>query len=541
MAANGTGRGSALRRVSSGRLACSTDWRIVFGTLRGYGRGAVPPAGEADGGARPSGQPTLPAPIACAHGCYLHHRHRRQPLQAPGLRLPERRDLRRHPVGVGLRPARRRAQGEHQAAVVAGPWSTQPRRRRRPRLLGDPARAQVWEASGHVGDVHRPARRVPELPQALPRRPPAGGVRRARRASPTPTTRLADVACPNCGTRGAVDRAARLQRHAQDLPRPRSRTSRACTTCAPRPRRASSSTSPTSLNASRKKPPFGIGQIGKTLPQRDHARQLHLPHPRVRADGDGVLRRARQRRGVAPVLDRRAHRLVHRPRHRAREPAPLRAPEGEALALLEAHRRHRVPLRLPRLASGASSRASPTAPTSTSRRTPSTPASTCRYFDQATGERYTPYVIEPAAGLTRSLMAFLVDAYAEDEAPNAKGGVDKRVVLRLDPRLAPVKVAVLPLSRNADLSPEGPDLAAAAAPELERRLRRRRRHRPPLPPPGRDRHAVLRHRRLRHARRPGRDGARARLDEPGAGRPRPGRGLPRRAPARLLTDVTGAP
>ncbi|MFD1056013.1 glycine--tRNA ligase [Terrabacter terrigena] len=82
------------------------------------------------------------------------------------------------------------------------------------------------------------------------------------------------------------------------------------------------------------------------------------------------------------------------------------------------------------------------------------------YFDQTTGEKYTPYVIEPAAGLSRSLMTFLVDAYAEDEAPNTKGGVDKRVLLRLDPRLAPVKAAVLPLSRNADLSPKARDLAA---------------------------------------------------------------------------------
>jgi glycyl-tRNA synthetase len=82
------------------------------------------------------------------------------------------------------------------------------------------------------------------------------------------------------------------------------------------------------------------------------------------------------------------------------------------------------------------------------------------YFDQTTGERFTPYVIEPAAGLSRSLMTFLVDAYSEDEAPNTKGGVDKRVVLRLDKRLAPVKVAVLPLSRNADLTPKAKDLAA---------------------------------------------------------------------------------
>ncbi len=82
------------------------------------------------------------------------------------------------------------------------------------------------------------------------------------------------------------------------------------------------------------------------------------------------------------------------------------------------------------------------------------------YFDQATGERWTPYVIEPAAGLTRAVLAFLLDAYAVDEAPNTKGGVDQRTVMRFDPRLAPVKAAVLPLSRNADLSPKARALAA---------------------------------------------------------------------------------
>jgi glycyl-tRNA synthetase len=82
------------------------------------------------------------------------------------------------------------------------------------------------------------------------------------------------------------------------------------------------------------------------------------------------------------------------------------------------------------------------------------------YFDQANNERFVPYVIEPAAGLSRSLMTFLVDSYTEDEAPNTKGGVDKRTVLKLDPRLAPIKAAVLPLSRNADLSPKARDLAA---------------------------------------------------------------------------------
>lgn len=82
------------------------------------------------------------------------------------------------------------------------------------------------------------------------------------------------------------------------------------------------------------------------------------------------------------------------------------------------------------------------------------------YFDQDSNERWIPYVIEPAAGLGRSLMAFLVDAYHEDEAPNAKGGVDKRVVLKLDRRLAPVKVAVLPLSKKETLTPVAEKVAA---------------------------------------------------------------------------------
>ena len=81
------------------------------------------------------------------------------------------------------------------------------------------------------------------------------------------------------------------------------------------------------------------------------------------------------------------------------------------------------------------------------------------YFDQTEGERWTPFVIEPAAGLTRSLMAFLVDAYTEEEVPNAKGGTDSRTVLKLHPKLAPVKAAVLPLSKNEELTPLAKELA----------------------------------------------------------------------------------
>ncbi|MFN2506891.1 MAG: glycine--tRNA ligase [Acidimicrobiales bacterium] len=70
------------------------------------------------------------------------------------------------------------------------------------------------------------------------------------------------------------------------------------------------------------------------------------------------------------------------------------------------------------------------------------------YFDQASGERYVPHVVEPAAGVGRSMMAFLLAAYDEDEV-----GGEARTVLRLHPKLAPYKVAILPLSKNERLVP----------------------------------------------------------------------------------------
>jgi glycyl-tRNA synthetase len=73
---------------------------------------------------------------------------------------------------------------------------------------------------------------------------------------------------------------------------------------------------------------------------------------------------------------------------------------------------------------------------------------TLEYFDQQTGERYVPHVIEPAAGADRATLAFLADAYDEEEVEG-----ETRTVLRLHPRLAPIKVAVLPLLRK-DGQPE---------------------------------------------------------------------------------------
>jgi glycyl-tRNA synthetase len=82
------------------------------------------------------------------------------------------------------------------------------------------------------------------------------------------------------------------------------------------------------------------------------------------------------------------------------------------------------------------------------------------YFDSDTGERYVPYVIEPAVGVERPLLAFLVDGYTEEQAPTAQGKMEKRTVLRIDKRLAAVKVAVLPLSKHADLVPVAEKLAS---------------------------------------------------------------------------------
>jgi glycyl-tRNA synthetase len=83
------------------------------------------------------------------------------------------------------------------------------------------------------------------------------------------------------------------------------------------------------------------------------------------------------------------------------------------------------------------------------------------YFDQGTGERYVPHVVEPAAGADRALLAFLVDAYDEDDT-----GGEQRTVLRLHPRLAPVKVAVMPLVRKDGQ----PEVAREIVADLRRRM-----------------------------------------------------------------------
>jgi glycyl-tRNA synthetase len=83
------------------------------------------------------------------------------------------------------------------------------------------------------------------------------------------------------------------------------------------------------------------------------------------------------------------------------------------------------------------------------------------YFDQTTNEHYVPHVIEPAAGATRTMMAFLMAAYAEEEVND-----ETRTVLRLHPRLAPYQVAVLPLSKKDTLTPTAREVFALLAPHM---------------------------------------------------------------------------
>jgi glycyl-tRNA synthetase len=87
-------------------------------------------------------------------------------------------------------------------------------------------------------------------------------------------------------------------------------------------------------------------------------------------------------------------------------------------------------------------------------------------FDEATKKKFVPHVIEPAVGVDRILLAVLCAGYAEEDVTDEKGNVEKRTVLRFSPRIAPVKVAVLPLIKNKEL-------LVARAKDLHAKLKRR--------------------------------------------------------------------
>ena len=430
-----------------------------------------------------------------------------------GLVFPSSRDLRRVPLHLGLRAARRAAEAQREGRLVAvdGPA---PRRHRRPRRR-DPHGAPGVGGERARRHVHRPARRLPELQGALPRRPPA----RVRRV-------------PELRRQGQLHRGAAVQPDVQDATSGPVEDDASVAYLRPETAQGIFVNFKNVQTTARKKPPFGIAQIGKSFRNEITPGQLHLPHPRVRADGDGVLRPARRRaRSGSSTGCRQRYRLVRRPRD------PRVDCCGSARTTPRSSRTTRP---APPTSSsstrgvGASSRASRTAPTTTSRSTRSSPARISPTSTRSTSRHYLPYVIEPAAGADRATLAFLLAAYDEEEVTGreAHGAAAHH-------RLAPVKVAVLPLSRNEKLdAARARGRRRAPRPALHDRRRRRGCDRPALPPPGRGRNAALRHRRLRLARRRRRDRARPRHDGAGTGADRR---CARRAPARLTLPSPRTP
>jgi len=88
------------------------------------------------------------------------------------------------------------------------------------------------------------------------------------------------------------------------------------------------------------------------------------------------------------------------------------------------------------------------------------------YFDDETRQRYVPHVIEPSAGADRAALAFLCEAYREDEAPDEHGKPTRRVFLKLHPRLAPIKAAVFPLVKKDGMPEIAQQIYSSLKPHL---------------------------------------------------------------------------
>ena len=148
-------------------------------------------------------------------------------------------------------------------------------------------------------------------------------------------------------------------------------------------------------------------------------------------------------------MDRRLHGLVHRPRRRPRPPAtpPHESDELAHYAKATYDIEYLYPWGWGEI-QGIANRTDYDLKAHSD-----ASGESLTYFDEQAKERYTPYVIEPSAGVDRAVMTFLADAYTEEETMSAKGKPETRVLLKLHPALAPVKVAVLPLSRNERLVP----------------------------------------------------------------------------------------
>jgi glycyl-tRNA synthetase len=315
---------------------------------------------------------------------------------------------------------------------------------------------EVWQASGHLATFTDPLTeclhchkryRADHLEEAFV----------AKKGRP-PATGLAEIACPNCGTRGEWTEPRDFNGMLKTYLGPVEDES-AVHYLRPETAQGIFVNFLNVMNSSRKKPPFGIAQTGKSFRNEitpgnfifrtrefEQMEMEFFVEPGTDETWHEYWLAERMKFYVDLGIDPENLRLFEHPKEKlshystrtvdieyrfgfgATEFAELEGIANRTDFDLKTHSEH----------SG----------------------NDLSYFDQEKNERWTPYVIEPAAGLTRAVLAFLLDAYREDEAPNAKGVLEKRTVLKLDKRLAPVKVAVLPLSRNADLSPKARGLAA---------------------------------------------------------------------------------
>ena len=315
---------------------------------------------------------------------------------------------------------------------------------------------EVWEASGHVREFTEPLTEC----QSCHKRHRADHLEEAyeEKHGKPPENGLADLVCPDCGTRGAFTETKMFNGLLKTYLGPVQDES-GLAYLRPETAQGIFINYAAVQQAARRKPPFGIGQIGKSF------RNEITP-------GNFIFRtrefeQMEMEFFVEPGTDEEWHQYWIDTRFQwyvdlgiAKDDLRLFEHPKEKLAhyakrTVDVEYRFNFPGSEWGELEGVANRTNFDLSTHAKHS-----GQDLSYFDQEKNERYVPWVIEPAAGVDRCVLTFMMDAYNEDEAPNAKGKMEKRVVMRLDHRLAPVKVAVLPLSRNADLSPKAKDLAA---------------------------------------------------------------------------------
>jgi len=314
---------------------------------------------------------------------------------------------------------------------------------------------EVWEASGHVKEFVDPLTEC----QSCHKRYRADHLEEAyeEKNGKAPENGLADLGCPNCGTKGAFTEPKMFNGLLKTYLGPVQDES-GLAYLRPETAQGIFINYAAVQQAARRKPPFGIGQIGKSFRNEitpgnfifrtrefEQMEMEFFIEPGTDEEWHQYWIDTRFQWYVDLGIAKDNLRLYEHPKeklsHYAKRTVDVEYrfnfPGSEWGELEGIANRTNFDLSTHAKASGQD----------------------LSYFDQEKNERYVPWVIEPAAGVDRCVLTFMMDAYNEDEAPNAKGKMEKRVVMRLDHRLAPVKVAVLPLSRNTDLSPKAKDLA----------------------------------------------------------------------------------